>query len=265
MIYSGRRQFAALTSFLRSDKQLTPMRLTPARAIALLCVLVCPHGLVGATNGVVDPRVSLRQADSEPSIDAIVDREASPTFPVADEQAVTPEQLAQQEQVRRQEFVFTANKAIFDGDRLKAAGEYESAAKRYEFALAHLSPGGQMANLYQRAATSLASIKAAWGDLAMKKGNYEEAAHLYTEASSLDPTREGYQSDLAHARRKLQETTGQTLPPPSHEQPHSQPSIMPATRTRTETPDDNFTPQLNTPPATTTTHNHIADPSDMLN
>jgi hypothetical protein len=261
-----------------------------ARTIALISILAGTLGLVAATSAQsqapVDSHVSLRMGDSEPRADAFVDRSG---VLVAEEQAVTPEQLAQQETVRRQEFVFTANKAIFDGDRLRDAGELEAAARRYDFALSHLSPGGQMSQLYQRAAVSLAAIKSTWAATAMRKGKYEEAIRLYQEAYELVPAQTGYESDLMRARRKLQETTGKPLPKPSHrgESRHIETSqrsetietsepkhpTPPHSRNRIVIPNeqtgvqdsDNLPPPQNPLPATINTRNHIADPTDLLN
>src|SRR5262249_38335892 len=57
---------------------------------------------------------------------------------------------AQFEQVRRQEIVILANRAVAEGDRLAAAGELDGAVERYQYVLNNLTPTGTAAATYQR-------------------------------------------------------------------------------------------------------------------
>ena len=75
-------------------------------------------------------------------------------------QPTTAAQAAHAEAVNRQHLIIGANQAISDGQRLLGSGNYDEAAKRFQYALDALTPGGVSATSYNRAEAGLAAAKA---------------------------------------------------------------------------------------------------------
>ncbi len=99
--------------------------------------------------------------------------------------ATTGAQAAHEEAALRQKLIVSANQAISDGNRLLGSGNYDEAAKRFQFALDSLTPGGVSATSYNRAETGLAAAKAGQAQMLAKDNKYAQAAALLQECIRL--------------------------------------------------------------------------------
>ena len=111
-------------------------------------------------------------------------------------QPMTAVQAAHEESANRQKLIVSANQAISDGQRLLGSDNFDEAAKRFQYALDSLSPGGVSANSYSRAEVGLAAAKAGQESELAKDNKYAQAAALLQEAIRLQPDNPVYTADL---------------------------------------------------------------------
>lgn len=116
--------------------------------------------------------------------------------------------MSDEEIKRRQVIISRANKAIYDADRLRSAGELESAAKRYQYVVDVTAPTGKTAFIHGKAKTNLADTRAELGKVAMDNKDYKAAYENYEVASKLFPDNAAYSERLAKAREKWQKEGG---------------------------------------------------------
>jgi tetratricopeptide (TPR) repeat protein len=119
--------------------------------------------------------------------------------------------MSEEEIKRRQVIISRANKAIYDADRLRSAGELESAAKRYQYVVDVTAPTGKTAFINGKARANLAATRADLGKIAMDNKDYKAAYENYEIASKLFPQNAAYSERLAKAREKWQKEGG-TIP-----------------------------------------------------
>jgi len=117
-------------------------------------------------------------------------------------QPMTASQAAHQEAVNRQTLIISANQAISDGQRLLGSGNYDEAAKRFQFAVDALSPGGVSATSYSRAEAGLAAAKAGQAQQLAKDDKFAQAASLLQEAIMLQPDDPTYTADLEELKNE---------------------------------------------------------------
>ena len=114
----------------------------------------------------------------------------------------TPAQAAQMEALNRQQLNLSANQAISDGQRFLSSGNYDDAAKRFQFALDSLTPGGVSANSYNRAESGLAAAKAGQAQELAKDYKFAEAAALLQESVALQPDNPVYPADIEDLKKQ---------------------------------------------------------------
>jgi general secretion pathway protein D len=125
----------------------------------------------------------------------------SPLWVRADPPA-TPAQAAQMEALNRQKLTLGANQAISDGQRFLGSGDYDDAAKRFQFALDNLTPGGVSATSYNRAESGLAAAKAGQAQELAKEYKFAEAAALLQESVALQPDNPVYPADIEDLKKQ---------------------------------------------------------------
>jgi general secretion pathway protein D len=125
----------------------------------------------------------------------------SPLWVRADPPA-TPAQAAQMEALNRQKLTLSANQAISDGQRFLGSGNYDDAAKRFQFALDNLTPGGVSATSYNRAEAGLAAAKAGQAQELAKDYKFAEAAALLQESVALQPDNPVYPADIEDLKQQ---------------------------------------------------------------
>lgn len=106
------------------------------------------------------------------------------------------------EALDRQQQVVAANKAISDGQLFLGSGNYDEAAKRFQFALDNLTPGGVAATSYDRAEAGLAAAKAGQAQALAKDYKFAQAATLLQQCIALQPDNPVYQADLQDLKRQ---------------------------------------------------------------
>jgi len=117
-------------------------------------------------------------------------------------QPTTANQAAHAEAVNRQKLILGANQAISDGQRLLGSGNYDEAAKRFQYAVDALSPGGVSATSYRRAEVGLAAAKAGQAQQFAKDDKFAQAASLLQEAILLQPDNPVYTTDLEDLKKQ---------------------------------------------------------------
>ena len=120
----------------------------------------------------------------------------------ADAPAATPSQNAHSEAVNRRQQSALAVQAISDGQRFLSSGNYDDAAKRFQFALDNLTPGGVSAESYDRAEAGLAAAKAGQAQQLAKDYKFAEAAKLLQEAVTLQPNNPVYAADIESLKKQ---------------------------------------------------------------
>jgi len=118
------------------------------------------------------------------------------------DQPTTAAQAAHAEAVNRQHLIIGANQAISDGQRLLGSGNYDEAAKRFQYALDALTPGGVSATSYHRAEAGLAAAKAGQAQQLAKDNKFAQAASLLQEAILLQPDNPVYTADLEELKKQ---------------------------------------------------------------
>jgi general secretion pathway protein D len=108
----------------------------------------------------------------------------------------TATQAAHAEIVERHQLYVSANQAISDGQRFLGSGNYDDAAKRFQFALDSLTPGGESATSYNRAAAGLAAAKAGQAQELAKENKYAQANALLQQSVVLQPDNPVYPADI---------------------------------------------------------------------
>jgi general secretion pathway protein D len=108
----------------------------------------------------------------------------------------TASDAAHAESTSRQQLLENANTAISEGQLLLGSGDYDEAAKRFQYAVDALTPGGISATSYSRAETGLAAAKAGQAQGLAKDNKYAQAASLLKEAILLQPDNPVYTADL---------------------------------------------------------------------
>jgi general secretion pathway protein D len=114
----------------------------------------------------------------------------------------TPAQAAHAEAVDRQQLTVSANQAISDGQRFLGSGNYDEAAKRFQFAVDNLTPGGVSATSYNRAEAGLAAAKAGQAQELAKDYKFAEAASLLQESVTLQPDNPVYAADIEDLKKQ---------------------------------------------------------------
>jgi general secretion pathway protein D len=118
------------------------------------------------------------------------------------DQPVTAAQAAHAEAVNRQELIISANQAISDGQRLLGSGNYDEAAKRFQYALDASTPGGVSATSYNRAEVGLAAAKAGQAQELAKDYKFAQAASLLQESIMLQPDNPVYTADIEDLKKQ---------------------------------------------------------------
>jgi general secretion pathway protein D len=118
------------------------------------------------------------------------------------DQPTTPVQNAHSEAVSRQQLKVNANQAISDGQRFLGSGNYDEAAKRFQFALDSLTPGGVSATSYNRAEVGLAAAKAGQAQELAKDYKFAQAAGLLQQSILLQPDNPVYAADLQELKKE---------------------------------------------------------------
>jgi general secretion pathway protein D len=114
----------------------------------------------------------------------------------------TPAQAAQMEAVSRRQQTVSANQAISDGQRFLGSGNYDDAAKRFQYALDNLTPGGVSATSYNRAEAGLAAAKAGQAQELAKDYKFAQAASLLQESVMLQPDNPVYPADIEDLKKQ---------------------------------------------------------------
>jgi len=114
----------------------------------------------------------------------------------------TAAQAAHAEVVSRQQLSLSANQAISDGQRLLGSGNYDEAAKRFQYALDALTPGGASATSYNRAEAGLAAAKAGQAQQFAKDDKFAQAASLLQQAVMLQPNNPVYPADIEELKKQ---------------------------------------------------------------
>ncbi|HEV3272506.1 MAG TPA: hypothetical protein VGZ93_10035 [Candidatus Methylacidiphilales bacterium] len=96
----------------------------------------------------------------------------------------------------------SANQAISDAQRLMSTGNYDEAAKRFQYALDASSPEGASANSYSRAQAGLAAAKAGQAQQLAKDYKFAEAASLLQESIMLEPNNPVYTADIEDLKKQ---------------------------------------------------------------
>jgi general secretion pathway protein D len=120
----------------------------------------------------------------------------------ADTDATTPAQTAHQERLSREQYRIAANQSISDGQRFLASGQYDDAAKRFQYALDALTPGGTDAASYNRAEVGMAEAKAGQAKALAKDNKYSQADQLLEQAVVLQPSNPVYPEDIEELKRE---------------------------------------------------------------
>jgi len=118
------------------------------------------------------------------------------------DQPATAVQAAHAEAVNRQQLIISANQAISDGQRLLGSGNYDEAAKRFQYALDALTPGGVSATSYNRAEAGLAAAKAGQAQQLAKDDKFAQAATLLQQAVILQPDNPVYAADIERLKKQ---------------------------------------------------------------
>jgi len=132
----------------------------------------------------------------------------SPLWLCAADSAATPDQpttaveAAHAEAVNRQQLIISANQAISDGQRLLGSGNYDEAAKRFQYALDASTPGGVSATSYNRAEAGLAAAEAGQAQELAKDDKFAEAAALLQQAIILQPDNPVYAADIEELKKQ---------------------------------------------------------------
>jgi general secretion pathway protein D len=116
--------------------------------------------------------------------------------------ATTGAQAAHEEAALRQKLIVSSNQAISDGNRLLGSGNYDEAAKRFQYAVDSLTPGGVSATSYNRAEAGLAAAKAGQAQMLAKDNKYAQAAALLQESIRLQPENPVYTADLDELKKE---------------------------------------------------------------
>jgi general secretion pathway protein D len=116
--------------------------------------------------------------------------------------ATPPTQTAHSEVVTRQQLAVNANQAISDGQRFLSSGNYDDAAKRFQFALDNLAPAGVSAHSYSRAEVGLAAAKAGQAQQFAKDDKFGQAHDLLTQAIVLQPNNPVYPADIEELKKQ---------------------------------------------------------------
>ena len=116
--------------------------------------------------------------------------------------ATPPTQAAHSEVVTRQQLAINANQAISDGQRFLASGNYDDAAKRFQFALDNLAPAGVSAHSYSRAEVGLAAAKAGQAQELAKDNKFGQAHDLLSQAIVLQPNNPIYPADVEELKKQ---------------------------------------------------------------
>jgi general secretion pathway protein D len=115
---------------------------------------------------------------------------------------VSAAQAAHAEDVSRHQLIISANQAISDGQRLLGSGNYDEAAKRFQYAVDALSPGGDSASSYNRAEAGLAAAKAGQAQALAKDDKFGQSASLLQESITLQPDNPVYTADLDELKKE---------------------------------------------------------------
>src|ERR1700677_553443 len=113
-----------------------------------------------------------------------------------------PVEAAHNESTNRQDLLSNADAAISEGELLLGSGNYDEAAKRFQFAVDALTPGGISATSYNRAAAGLAAAKAGQAQELSKDYKFAQAAALIKDAILLQPDNPVYQADLDELKKE---------------------------------------------------------------
>lgn len=125
----------------------------------------------------------------------------------------TLSQKTQAEASARQKLVFSANQAIADGRRLLGIAKYDDAAARFQYALDAVSPVGNTAAIYNRAAAGLAKAKQGQAQALAKDGKFAQAATKLQQAIDLDPKNPEYPASLEELKKLQQVYEAQVRDP----------------------------------------------------
>jgi general secretion pathway protein D len=117
-------------------------------------------------------------------------------------QPTTAVEGANAEAVSRQQLIISANQAISDGQRLLGSGNYDEAAKRFQYALDASPPGGVSATSYNRAEAGLAAAEAGQAQELAKDDKFAEAAKLLQQAVILQPDNPVYAADIEELKKQ---------------------------------------------------------------
>ena len=88
------------------------------------------------------------------------------------------------------------------GQRFLASGNYDEAAKRFQFALDSLTPGGLSATSYNRAEVGLAAAKAGQAQALAKDYKFGQAYDLLQQAVMLQPNNPVYAADIQELKKQ---------------------------------------------------------------
>ncbi len=188
--------------------------------LSLLSLLFCQISLLAQESSSPEPRVQLRQEDSDdltlPQSNASPSETITTTTIVQQPAtgAISAQQLAQNEARRRQNLLASGSRIIYDADRLREAGQLTAAAERYKYLIDNLSSGGLMAPLYNRAKLGLAATDALFAQMAERNKKWMEAVKFYHEAIALDPSNKVYQRDLNKLKHQLGMASASAKPEP---------------------------------------------------
>jgi general secretion pathway protein D len=120
----------------------------------------------------------------------------------ADTDETTPAQTAHQERLSREQYRVAANQAISDGQRFLAGGQFDDAAKRFQYALDALAPGGTDAASYSRAEAGMAAAKAGQAKELAKDNKFAQADGLLEQVVVLQPNNPVYPADIEELKKE---------------------------------------------------------------
>ena len=100
------------------------------------------------------------------------------------------------EVVRRQELVFRSQKAIEEGEKAEALGDYASAQERFRFAYSNLQKSQETESVVGVAGEGLSRVNYELSKLALASQKWEEAQKLLEEAESASPGNESVEKLL---------------------------------------------------------------------
>ncbi len=144
-----------------------------------LCVQVCCIFVLAPCMAV---------AETEPGVGAAMPPDSAQTEREDSPSKVDPiTQTIQSEVTRRENIVMFSQRAITEGSQLYAAGEYESAANRFRYALSNLPHSEQTRQAYQNAAFGLVNANNRIAQTALEAKEYEKARNAVSESLSFAP------------------------------------------------------------------------------